>query len=342
MRVLIIKLSSMGDVIHTLPAITDAMRANPELEFDWLVEAGFQDIPKLHPQVKNVIPIELRKWRKKPIHYWRNGEIKTCLRKLRETQYDLVIDAQGLIKSALLARLAKGKTIGLDRHSAREPAASIFYKKTININRNELALNRTRQLFAQALNYPLPNTEPDCNIDLQQLSKAPINTDDNYLVFLTGTTWKTKHWPESYWQELIQLTHKLKTKIYLPWGNKQQQIFSEQLAQTAPFVYALPECSLSTKAKILAQAKAVVSVDTGLGHLASAVNTPTLMLFGPTNPNLLRMPVKIQYVMQANFSCAPCSQRQCTYQGEHAVEPPCFATVTPTQVFNKLQDIIKS
>ena len=129
MRVLLIKTSSLGDVIHTLPALTDAARAIPGIRFDWVVEEGFAEIPAWHPAVDAVIPVAIRRWRKKPLQAVRSGEWSNFKRRLRETQYDLVIDAQGLLKSAWLTRYARAEVVGLDKSSAREPLAARFYQR---------------------------------------------------------------------------------------------------------------------------------------------------------------------------------------------------------------------
>jgi heptosyltransferase-1 len=129
MHVLLIKTSSMGDVIHALPALTDAMRAIPGIRFDWVVEEAFQEIPAWHPAVDRVIPVALRRWRKKPLKALISGEWRRFKRALRERQYDLVLDSQGLMKSAWLAQKARGPRAGFDKKSAREPLASWFYQK---------------------------------------------------------------------------------------------------------------------------------------------------------------------------------------------------------------------
>ncbi|HIQ53746.1 MAG TPA: lipopolysaccharide heptosyltransferase I, partial [Pseudomonas pachastrellae] len=146
MRVLLIKTSSLGDVIHTLPALTDAARAIPGIRFDWVVEEGFAEIPSWHPAVDAVIPVAIRRWRKKPLQAVRSGEWGNFKRRLRETQYDLVIDAQGLLKSAWLTRYARAEVVGLDKSSAREPLAARFYQRRLAVAWGQHAVERTRQL----------------------------------------------------------------------------------------------------------------------------------------------------------------------------------------------------
>lgn len=159
MRVLLVKTSSLGDVIHTLPALTDAARAIPGIQFDWVVEEGFAEIPAWHPAVARVIPVAIRRWRKNLWQTLRNGEWRRFKQRLKEVDYDLVIDAQGLLKSAWLTRyVGKTPVAGLDGDSAREPLASRFYRRAYPVAWGQHAVERTRQLFAQALDYPLPES----------------------------------------------------------------------------------------------------------------------------------------------------------------------------------------
>ena len=154
MRVLIIKTSSLGDVLHTLPAVTDATLQTPGIRFDWVVEEAFAEVPAWHAAVDEVIAVAIRRWKHHPFRVLRAGEPQAVVRQLRSTHYDLVLDAQGLLKSAVIARLARGPRSGLDRDSAREPLAARAYDRRFAIARNQHAVQRVRQLFAAALGYP--------------------------------------------------------------------------------------------------------------------------------------------------------------------------------------------
>ena len=162
MRVLIVKTSSMGDVLHTLPALTDAMRAIPGIRFDWVVEEGFAQIPSWHEAVDRVIPVAIRRWRKA----WFSAPIKAERKAFRDAvqaeNYDVIIDAQGLVKSAaLVTRLAHGIKHGMDWQTAREPLASLFYNRRHHIARQQHAVERTRELFAKSLGYAKPESQGD-------------------------------------------------------------------------------------------------------------------------------------------------------------------------------------
>ncbi|HLD84167.1 MAG TPA: lipopolysaccharide heptosyltransferase I, partial [Coxiellaceae bacterium] len=169
MRILLVKMSSMGDVIHTLPALTDALNANPNLKIDWLIEPAFADIPAWHPAVNAVIPVSLRHWRKNLLNITTWRDIKNVFKKIRSTQYDFIIDAQGLLKSALIAKIARGKIHGFNSNSARESLASFFYDQRYFIDKNQHAISRTRELFSKILHYPLSSVAPNYQIDHAQL-----------------------------------------------------------------------------------------------------------------------------------------------------------------------------
>lgn len=281
MRVLLVKTSSLGDVIHTLPALTDAARAIPGIQFDWVVEEGFAEIPAWHPAVAQVIPVAIRRWRKNLWQTIRNGDWRRFKARLRETRYDLVIDAQGLLKSAWLTRYVSAPVAGLDRESAREPIACRFYDRLYAVAKDQHALERTRQLFAQALGYALPQGLGDYGLDRAAMADRVTQP---YLLFLHGTTWASKHWPEQEWRELAQRMSELGWAIRLPWGNEAERARAERIVAGIDNAAVLPKLNLAGVAKVIAGAQACVAVDTGLGHLAAALDVPSISLYGPTLP----------------------------------------------------------
>jgi len=287
MQVLIVKTSSMGDVLHTLPALTDAMQAIPGIRFDWVVEEGFSQIPTWHPAVDRVIPVAIRRWRKN----WFGSETRQqrCdfKREVQQRHYDLVIDAQGLIKSAaLVTRIAKGSKHGQDCKSAREPFASWFYNHRHEIDKQQHAVERTRELFAKSLGYGKPASAGDYAIAARFLSQPPADAGQ-YLVFLHATTRDDKHWPEQNWRDLLELTANSGLQVKLPWGAEHERQRALRLAEGFAHVEVLPKLSLQQVAEVLAGAKGVVSVDTGLSHLTAALDKPNVTLFGPTDPGLI-------------------------------------------------------
>ncbi|EPF2242906.1 lipopolysaccharide heptosyltransferase RfaC [Citrobacter werkmanii] len=300
MRVLIVKTSSMGDVLHTLPALTDAQQAIPDIHFDWVVEEGFAQIPSWHSAVDRVIPVAIRRWRKA----WFSAPIKAERKAFRDAvrlqQYDAIIDAQGLVKSAaLVTRLAHGIKHGMDWSTAREPLASLFYNRKHHIARQQHAVERTRELFAKSLGYTKPQSQGDYAIAQHFLTEVNADTEQ-YAVFLHATTRDDKHWPEANWRELIGLLNNAGIRIKLPWGAAHEEARAKRLAEGFTYVDILPRMSLEEVARVLAGAKFVVSVDTGLSHLTAALDRPNITLYGPTDPGLIGGYGKNQYTQQSH------------------------------------------
>ncbi|HEX5841735.1 MAG TPA: lipopolysaccharide heptosyltransferase I [Pseudomonas sp.] len=327
MRVLLIKTSSLGDVIHTLPALTDAARAIPGIQFDWVVEEGFAEIPAWHPAVAQVIPVAIRRWRKNLWQTIKTGEWRRFKQRLGETRYDLVIDAQGLLKSAWLSRYVKAPVAGLDRESAREPLASRFYDRAYAVPKEQHALERVRQLFAQALDYPLPAGIGDYGLNRAQLADS---APQPYLLFLHGTTWASKHWPEANWRALAEQMSEQGWAIRLPWGNELEKARAERIAAGIEHTAVLPKLNLAGVAKVIAGASACVAVDTGLGHLAAALDVPSISLYGPTLPGRVGAYGRSQVHLCATGPNAGLGDRH----------KPCFDSLSAERVATELQALL--
>ena len=294
MRVLVVKMSSLGDIIHTLPALTDAAKAIPGIRFDWVVEEAFAEIPAWHPAVDEVIPVALRRWRKRPLQDFRGPQWRRARDALRRPDYyDAVVDAQGLLKSAFITRLVRAPRFGMDRRSAREPLASSVYQHKIEVPRNMHAVERTRLLFARSLGYQLPAGKGDYGIRAQLLQGAvaggvPVPSDQPpRLLFFHGTARAEKLWPEDRWVELAGLAAVAGYRVWLPWGSDDERERAERIAAGAGNTEVLPRLDLQALAGKLLEVRAAVAVDTGLGHLAAALDVPTVSLYGPTSTDLI-------------------------------------------------------
>ncbi|MEO5574252.1 MAG: lipopolysaccharide heptosyltransferase I [Gammaproteobacteria bacterium] len=340
MKVLILKTSSMGDVLHTLPALTDAMHALPGIRFDWVVEEAFAEIPAWHPAVDKVIPVALRRWRKQPWQAIISSEWVNFWRSLRTHEYDLIIDAQGLIKSALVTRMARGRRSGLSRASARESWAALAYQRRYTIPKQQHAIERVRRLFAAALGYPMPHDTLDYGITRAQFFSEYVHAS-NDIVFLHGTTWPSKQWPRTYWTHLAQLATQAGFSVSLPWGNQAEYEDAQAIAGVCKNVRVLPKLSLTELGAVLASARAVIGVDTGLAHLAAALTVPTLTLYGATRPDLTGTRGQAQMHLSAQFVCSPCLSRQCIYPGLSPVKPACYQTLEPERVWNAAAQLLR-
>lgn len=332
MRLLIVKLSSMGDVVHALPALSDAARALPGLRVDWLVESGFAAIPARHPAVDRVIPVALRQWRKRPLDRKTWAQMRACHATLRCRPYDLILDAQGLYKSALLARLGRGPVAGLSRSAAREPLASLTYQRRIDVPRPLHAVERLRRLFAAAVGYPLPTLPVNYGL----ATRAPV--DPRLLVFLHGTTWASKHYPESDWQTLIELAVAQAYQVALPWGNRSEKARADRLAQVSQDAHVLPALTLDGLMDVLSAAAGVVTVDSGLGHLACALGRPVVGIYGATDSARTGLKGGSSLNLCADLSCSPCMKRDCPrLPAAGTDDPPCYATIHPERTWSQLQ-----
>lgn len=337
MRVLLIKTSSMGDLIHTLPALTDAGNAIPHVRFDWMAEESFAEIPQWHPRVDRVIPIALRRWRKNMFAKQTRQEWSALVNLLKSQQYDLILDAQGLVKSGFLALFANGPRAGLDFRSAREAFASFAYHEKHRVNFYQHAVLRMRQLFSEALRYPMPQTAPVFGLDRNKFS--PPASNQPYLVFLHGTTWASKQWPESYWQELGRIVGSHGLRIKINGGNDAELARAARIAANNPAIDLLPRMSIKQMADLLAGAKAAVAVDTGFGHLAASLDLPTVSIYGSTNADFTGAVGSKSVLLQTQFPCSPCLNRECTYRQPSPVTPACYTTVSPASVWERLSKL---
>jgi len=333
-RLLLVKTSSMGDVIHALVAVSDAARAIPDLRVAWVVEEAFAEIPAWHPAVERVIPVALRRWRRTPWRptVWRQWRAFRGM--LRASRYDCVLDAQGLLKSALVTLQAPGFRVGLDRDSAREPLAALAYRRRFRVARDRHAIDRLRALFAAALDYALPTGPPDYGLGPARFP-VPAALPGPYLVFLHGTTWASKHYPEADWIALGQQAAAAGYTVCLPWGNEAERARAARIAAVVSRARVLERLPLTAVAGVLAASRGVVGVDTGLAQLAAALGVPAVTLFGATRPGLTGPRGARQANLAAGFACAPCLARHCRHP---SAATPCYATLPPDRVWRALAE----
>ncbi|MDO5638884.1 MAG: lipopolysaccharide heptosyltransferase I [Neisseria sp.] len=283
MKTLLVRLSSMGDLIHTLPAIDDLARMRPEVELHWLCEVGFADIARLHPFVKQVHVMKWRQWRKQltQAETWR--EINGLKQSLLRNRFDNVLDSQGLLKSALFAKAANAPIHGLDFYSARERWAALFYNKTYPVPKGKSAVWRNRALFAQAFGYRMPSEQ---HFGLVVPEAGRLNgLPPQYYVALHATSRDSKLWPQPHWLDLLRrLNEHSGAPVYLPWGNEAEKARAERIAEELPFARVCEKMNLLQAAWLLKHAEGVAGVDTGLLHLANALDTPVVGIYTDTDP----------------------------------------------------------
>jgi heptosyltransferase-1 len=273
--ILFVKTSSLGDVVHNCPAVSDAARALPGAQIDWIVEEPFAGIAAMHRAVRRVIPVAVRRWRAtlwKP-SVW--SEMAAWRRELRAERYDAVVDTQSLVKSALLSTLAPGTRHGMDRSSAREPLAARFYDVRHAVPRGLHAVERNRRLAAGALGYQL-------NDSLEYGLRVPASKKTDYVVLLTMTSRADKLWPEERW---IELARELRMPAMLPWGSETERGRAQRIADAVGGTVP-KRLDFDALARLFVNAQSVVGLDTGLTHFAAALGVPTVGIYCGSDPAL--------------------------------------------------------
>jgi len=280
--ILFIKTSSLGDVIHHMPAVTEARRHRPDARFTWVVEEAFAPLARLHPAVDEVIPVASRRWRGELHKASTWSDVRGFVRTIRSRVYDEVVDTQGLLRTAVIARLARGRRHGYDAASIREPLASRFYDVRHQVGRTQHAIARNRMLTARALDYA-PDGPLDFGIDRASLagpSAAP------YAVLLHATARREKEWPEPQWIALGHVLAERGVELLLPWGTPPERARSERIATKIPGARVPDRRPLDDVARRIAGARFVIGVDTGLLHLAAAASVPLVGIFVGSEPGL--------------------------------------------------------
>lgn len=350
MKLLLLRLSSLGDVLHTLPAMSDLAVHCPDVEVDWLVEPAFAPVVVWHSNVKNVIPFSLRALKKTPLTF------PAALRQLRNTllanQYDAVLDSQGLYKSALLARLAGAPVSGLAADSAREPGASRLYQQRFTVPWSSPAIARNRQLFAAALKYPLPDTLPDFALAPLRRQWQDQSLDGPLAQRLrkpfvigfhaTSAAWKTKEWPERYWMALASRMRVNSLNLLLPAADERERLRVATIQAGADNVIALPRLNLETLAMVMSRAQAFVGMDTGLSYLGSALGLAGVTLYGPTSVERLAHGGEQQINLQSSQACAPCGKPRCPLPEAQNGRILCQEVLEPDLVWAALSSLLES
>lgn len=341
MKILIVKLSSLGDILHLFPAASDLRRRFPAAELHWLVEPAFAEAVAWHTAVDKVIEAPLRAHKKK---WWRLPSLLVSLRaRLRAENYDIVLDVQGLLKSALVAKLAGGEVYGFAAESAREPLAARLYNKTASTESGLHIVEKNRRLVAAL--FATDITQPaDYGLDKfrsEQLHADVPETEKDlkehrYMVLLHGTTWNSKYWPEASWAELIASLTQQGWRCLLPWGNDEERRRAERLQTSGgELAQVLPRMSLTQLVAVLLHARGFVSVESGIGHIAAALDIPGVMLHGPTSPDYSGVLGKKCAHLTSGIYCSPCFKRDCPRIRDEQEVPPCQQQLGPQQVYRQ-------
>ena len=284
MKILLVRVSSLGDVLHNLPMVAALLRRHPDAAIDWVVEEGYVSLVRLNPHVRKIIPWALRRWRKGLGKPETRAEIKAFFRTLREEEYDYVFDTQGLLKTGVImgaARMRKGgKKVGLangSEGSGYEGISRIFHTDSIPLDPRTHAVARGRMVAGAALGYAV-DTAPDFGLPAPQAAQRPAFLPaEDYAVFFHGTARAAKKWADANW---VALGHALAPMpVLLPWGSEQELKDAQALAARIPNARVLPKLSMMDAVKLAQHAALAVGVDTGLTHIAAAFVRPTVEIY---------------------------------------------------------------
>ena len=276
MKIAIVKLSALGDIIHAMVALQFIKKHIPNVQIDWVVEKGFKSILESNPDINKIHTIELKKAKSKKSIFLLIRELLK-LRKL--PKYDIVIDAQGLIKSAIVAKLIPSKTtFGFDKNSLREGFAANFYSDTCAIDYAENIIKRNAFLISQALNI---NISSDDIINKQPFlfSNALTSKLSNYLVIIPGASFASKIYPHS---KFADLCNSLKIKSIVVWGNDEEKRIADKIKKLTSYAAVSEKLSIDELKLLISNASLVIGGDTGPTHMAWALNVPSVTIFGST------------------------------------------------------------
>ena len=273
--ILFIKTSSMGDILHHMPAVTDTRRRFPDAHITWVVDELYAPLVQLHPAVDRIVPIAIRRWRKNLLSAgtWREG--RAALGELRDRSYAKIIDTQGLVRTALMGKLLQGESHGYDAQSVREPFAARLYDVTHKVGWDLHVITRNRTLTARALGYEVSGS-PDYGFDRAQFQATGSKP---YAIIFHATAKKTKEWPEERWIGVGTALAARGLEVILPWGNADERARSERLAAAIPNSRVPDLKPILDVAKLIGGAKVVVGVDTGFLHIAAALGVPVVAVF---------------------------------------------------------------
>ncbi len=284
MRILIVRVSSLGDVVHNLPVLADIHRHYPNAIIDWVVEEGYAGLIRQNRHVNEVIPFALRRWRKHPFSSSTRADFVTFRKRLKDQAYDWVFDTQGLLKTGIILGLSmttpEGRKVGLGNKtdgSGYEPISRFFHDESIKMEKHIHVVQRSREMIARAMGYII-NTPPDFGLTVPTIQYAWMPKQP-FALFFHGTSLDSKKWAHQNWLRIGTMLYEKGLKILLPWGNPTEKVEAERLAADLEDATVLPQLSITDISTVTGRASFIVGVDTGLSHLAAAYNKPTVQIY---------------------------------------------------------------
>ena len=277
----------MGDLMHALPALTEAKEHITDISFDWVVDKNFASVPSWHPLVDKTIVTDHRNWRRQLFSKKSRESLQQVLNEINGTQYDLVVDMQNNLKSALVSFLSKHRVTGMDAKSVREYPAHLAYSTKINVDKDLHAIERQKKLLAEALDYSYSMKNVDYGALLETFIEPNINLPNKYVVLVQNASWITKQWSIAKWQKLVKYFDGKNIKMILPSGNLNELERAKEIASISTNAQAIDLMPLNEIAYIIKNANFCICSDTGLAHLSALSGTPSITLYGPTETALI-------------------------------------------------------
>ena len=276
----------MGDLMHALPALTEAEQNIKNISFDWVVDKAFSSVPGWHPAVDKIIKTDHRNWKKQLFSSEPREALNLVKKEINATDYDYVVDMQNNLKSAFLSFLSDHRVTGMDASSSREYPAHWAYSNKVNINKSLHAIDRQKELLASSLGYS-PTSDINYGISKVKFLEPAIPLPARYVVLVQNASWPTKQWPVACWKDLVKHLDGHGVNVLLPSGNKEELLRAKDIASVSKKATALEILPLNEVAYIIDNSDYCICSDTGLAHLSAVVNTPSLTLYGPTDINLI-------------------------------------------------------
>jgi heptosyltransferase-1 len=294
MKIAIVKLSSLGDIIHSMVALQFIKRSYPDSKIDWIVEEKYKGLLKNNLHLDNIYTVSLQKAKKRKSILLLFKELKK-IRKLKG--YDFVIDAQGLLKSAIVAKMiSTQKNIGFDKKSIREPLASIFYNHKISVAYDENSIDRNVEVICRPLGIRIQSNDIIHKKPFIISSFKNKQFSKTYIIFVIGSTWESRNYPK---EKYVEIANKLQKKCLTIWGSESEHIKAKWMALQSEFIEVAPKLTLEELKEVIKNSALVIGNDTGPSHMAWAMNLPSIILFGPTPINRVYQ-TKINRVLKSS------------------------------------------
>lgn len=280
MKICIVKLSAMGDIIHAMVALQFIKIEMPDAQIDWIVESGFKGVLENNPHIDNILPVNLKAIKKKKGEIFNQYKI---LKTYSKNDYDIVIDAQGLLKSAIVSRIIGAPVIsGFDKNSIREGIASVFYNKTVSIPYDANTIDRNATVVCEPLGIKV-TTQRIIEKEAFLFSSSPVkDLPDVFNLFVIGSTWESRNYPK---EKFIEIAEALKVQTFIVWGSKEEQEKAIWMQEQSQYLQVLPRGSLDELKYVISKCNLLIGNDTGPTHMAWGLNTPSVTIFGPTPTN---------------------------------------------------------